>query len=256
MNIDKSEKVKITKDGGVSPSWLYRTLAEPLPTFTPAEENRTKQAGENIFAAPTAAVAQEAPAQPAAKEAPPPEVEGELAVKLIKQGDKLMFYPVIHFDIAVADIKKEFVPVLSDMAKIISKYHSPVIIDGHTDNSPIRKKFPNNQALSIARAKMVKKYLINKGISSKRIKIEGFGDTRPIVPNDSEENKYKNRRAEIHIKIMTAEEAKAEAQVATPTPAVTDTPTPEPTVTPTPKPKNIFEQLFKPKGKKAKAAGW
>lgn len=263
MNIDKSEKIKVTKDGGVSPSWLYRTLAEPMPTFTPVEENKAKPAGEDIFAgttkaamaAPTAATAKEAPAQQAA-EAPAAEEEGELAVKLLKQGDKLIFYPTIHFDIAVADIKKEFFPVLNDMVKIISKYNSPVIIEGHTDNSPIKKKYPNNQALSVARAKMVRKYLINKGISAKRIKVAGFGDTRPIVPNDSEENKYRNRRAEIHIKIMTAEEAKAEAQVATPTPAVTDTPTPEPTATPTPKPKNIFEQLFKPKGKKAKAAGW
>lgn len=257
MNADKSEKIKITKDGGVSPSWLFRTLAAPLPTFVPTEENKGNQAGEEIFPGatagvtqvPSAAIAQEAPAQTA--EAPGQE---ELTVRLIKQGDNLIFYPTIHFDIAVADIKKEFYPVLNDMVKIISKYRSPVIIDGHTDNSPIRKKYPNNMALSIARAKAVRKYLINKGISLKRIKVEGFGDTRPIVPNDTEEDKYRNRRAEIHIKIMTAEEAKAEEQAATPTPAVTDTPTPEPTATPTPKPKNIFEQLFKPKGKKA--AGW
>jgi outer membrane protein OmpA-like peptidoglycan-associated protein len=258
MNMDKSEKVKITKEGGVSPSWLYRILAEPLPTFTPVpEEGKPKQQEENIMNAPAAA-GTTPEAAPVATEAPvaPAQVEGELAVKLIKQGDKLMFYPVIHFDVAVANIKQEFYPVLDDMVKIISKYSSPIVIDGHTDNSPIRKRYPNNQALSEARAKAVKKYLVNKGISAKRIRTEGFGESRPLVPNDTEDNKYKNRRAEIHIKIMQAEEAKANADIATPTPAATDTPTAVPTATPTPTPKNIFEQLFKPKGKKPKAAGW
>ncbi len=261
MNTDKSEKIKLTSSGGVSPCWLFRILAEPLPTATPESKQAAQaQPDANIAEAPVATAAGAVPVSaeaPAAAEVPAPVTEDELAVKLIKQGNKLMFYPVIHFDVAVAQIKQEFIPVLDDMVKIISKYSSPVVIDGHTDNSPINtKEYPNNQVLSEARAKAVRKYLINKGIPAKKIRIQGYGETQPIAPNDTEENKYKNRRAEIHIAIIGAEEAKAEAEVATPTPAVTDTPTPEPTATPTPKPKNIFEKFFKPKAKKPKAAGW
>lgn len=258
MNSDKSEKVKITKDGGVSPVWLFRILAEPMATFTPEPEQPGIKPPDNIYVEPTVLPGEQKPPEAAMSPVEiPQEVEGELSVKLVKQGNKLMFYPVIYFDVGLAGIKQEFYPVLDDMVKIINKYSSPVIIEGHTDNSPIRtKEYPNNQVLSEARAKAVKKYLGSKGISSKRMSISGFGEQKPIGPNDSEENKYKNRRAEIHISIMTAEQAMAEADVATPTPAVTETPTPEPTATPTPKPKNIFEKIFKPKAKKSKAAGW
>jgi flagellar motor protein MotB len=255
MNLDKSEKIKLTKDGGVSPVWLFRILSEPMPT--PVPEN----------AAPEAAPALPEPTQfvPPAEGTPPVietppvapmQVEGELAVKLIKDGNKLMFYPVIHFDVGLANIKSEFYPVLDDMVKVISKYSSPVVIEGHTDNSPINTKlYPDNTALSKARANAVKKYLATKGILSKRMSVEGFGESRPIAPNDTEENKYRNRRAEIRIVLITEEEAKADQEVATPTPAVTETPTPEPTATPTPKPKNIIEKIFKPK-KKTRSAGW
>lgn len=259
MNTDKSEKIKLTKVGGVSPAWLFRILAEPMATPIPETEQSGVKPPENIFEAPTALpVPQEIPGAPTVVPVEIPQtVEGELAVKLIKQGNKLMFYPVIYFDVGAANIKKEFYPVLDDMVKVIDKYSSPVVIEGHTDNSPIKtKEFPDNQVLSVVRAKAVKKYLITKGISSKRMSIEGFGEARPIVPNDTEENKYRNRRVEIHIAIMTEEEAKAEAQVATPTLVVIETPTQEPTPVPTPKPKNIFEQIFKAKPKKSKAAGW
>jgi flagellar motor protein MotB len=257
MNIDKSEKVKITRDGGVSPVWLFRILAEPMPTNTPETAQTGAKPPENIYEAPTVPPVEGAPTAALSPVEIQQAVEGELAVKLIKQGNNLMFYPVIHFDVGVANIKNEFYPVLDDMVKVIDRYNSPVIIDGHTDTSPIKtKEYPNNLVLSQARAKAVKKYLASKGISSKRMSISGFGETKPIAPNDTEENKYKNRRAEIHIAIMTAEEAKAEQDVATPTPAITDTPVPPPTATPTPKPRNIFEQIFKPKAKKSKAAGW
>ena len=44
-----------------------------------------------------------------------------------------------------------------------------------------------------------KNYLINKGIDAKRLTAQGFGDTRPLVPNDTEENKAKNRRVEFKV---------------------------------------------------------
>ncbi|HRU38254.1 MAG TPA: OmpA family protein, partial [Candidatus Goldiibacteriota bacterium] len=245
MNRDKSEKTKLTKDGGVSPSWLFRILSEPMPTFTPVFEQPARQEQAFIEKPLDGQVAEEQPVQEAFT--PPASTPEELSVKLVKQGNKLMFYPVIYFDVGVANIKQEFFGVLDDMTVIIQKYSSPVVIEGHTDNSPINtKRFPNNKVLSVARGNAVKKYLISKGVAASRLSVSGFGEERPIAPNDTAENKYRNRRAEIHIAIIAAEEQMAEAQVAVPTvePTPTAEPAPEPTATPVPKKKNFIEKLF------------
>ncbi|MFW6210776.1 MAG: OmpA/MotB family protein [bacterium] len=97
------------------------------------------------------------------------------------------------------------------MVKIIEKYSSPIIIEGHTDNQPIHtERFPSNYELSVARAEAVKTYLVNRhNISPSRIQTIGMGEDRPIAPNNSPANMYKNRRAEIHLKIT---DTKAEEQ--------------------------------------------
>lgn len=255
MNPDKSERMRLTQDGGVSPSYLYRILSAPMPTPVPdakqpAEVQFVEEAPEEIpqGVQPTPAPAFEQP-----------QVDlNDLSVKTVKQGNRLIFYPVIHFDSASANIKAEFYPVLDDMMKIIPNFQSPLIIEGHTDNIPIStKEYPSNNELSTARAEAVKNYLVTKhGIPAAMVRTQGFAETRPLVPNNSGENLYHNRRAEVHIEIIPEEEAKALAQ-AEGRPLVEPTPVPtlKPVPTPTPKPKNIIEKLF-PKKKKSKAAGW
>lgn len=66
-------------------------------------------------------------------------------------------------------------------------------IAGHTDNVGDRRL---NQALSENRAKVITNYLINRGVMQNRLKPNGYGDSRPVSPNDSEDNKKKNRRVE------------------------------------------------------------
>lgn len=66
-------------------------------------------------------------------------------------------------------------------------------IGGHTDNVGDRRL---NQILSEQRAKVIANYLINKGIDESRLRYVGYGDARPIAPNDVEANKEKNRRVE------------------------------------------------------------
>jgi outer membrane protein OmpA-like peptidoglycan-associated protein len=53
-----------------------------------------------------------------------------------------------------------------------------------------------NQLLSENRARVIHNYLVGKGIDSKRLKFAGYGQTKPVSPNDTEENKSKNRRVE------------------------------------------------------------
>lgn len=70
-------------------------------------------------------------------------------------------------------------------------------ISGHTDNVGNET---NNVKLSTARAKAVADYLVNKGISRTRIISKGYGSSRPVVPNDTEQNRQKNRRVEFILK--------------------------------------------------------
>lgn len=69
-------------------------------------------------------------------------------------------------------------------------------ISGHTDIKGDKKY---NQTLSQKRAESVVNYLVQKGIDKTRLLAKGYGNTMPIVPNDTEENKAKNRRTELKV---------------------------------------------------------
>ncbi len=68
-------------------------------------------------------------------------------------------------------------------------------IEGHTDNTG---KEPANDLLSEKRAQRCLENLVSKGIASERLNYIGFGSKKPVVPNDSRENRQLNRRVEIH----------------------------------------------------------
>ena len=79
---------------------------------------------------------------------------------------------------------------------ILSITELKIQIEGHTDN---RGRKEANKKLSLDRAFKVREYLLNKGIAGDRIKFKGYGDTRPVVTNDNEENRKLNRRVEYKI---------------------------------------------------------
>ena len=79
-----------------------------------------------------------------------------------------------------------------------------VIVVGHTDATPIskpatRQMHPTNRHLSVHRAISVAKLLQRQGLASTRIGTMGYGEFRPLVANDSEENRIRNRRVEMYI---------------------------------------------------------
>ena len=69
-------------------------------------------------------------------------------------------------------------------------------INGHTDNIGNDE---TNQILSENRAKAVYNYLLQQGIVATRISYKGYGETRPIAPNDTEEGRAQNRRTEFTV---------------------------------------------------------
>ncbi len=92
-------------------------------------------------------------------------------------------------------VKPEYYSFLNDTKKIFDDYPTMrVQIDGHTDSVGTDAY---NQKLSERRANAVKNYLIDKvGIEASRLKSVGYGESRPAFPNDTAENRAKNRRVE------------------------------------------------------------
>ena len=102
----------------------------------------------------------------------------------------------IRFDTNSDVIHPEGQALLNEVFRILAT--SPTVavdITGHTDNEgdPV-----SNLDLSKRRALAVKKYLVDRGIKAERLETEGFGSTKPVVPNDSPEHKARNRRIEFH----------------------------------------------------------
>jgi OOP family OmpA-OmpF porin len=73
------------------------------------------------------------------------------------------------------------------------KKQARIQISGHTDNMG---KKAANKVLSQNRANACRDYVISKGIDGSRIEAVGYGDERPIAPNDTEEGRQENRRIE------------------------------------------------------------
>jgi len=98
-----------------------------------------------------------------------------------------------------AELKEAFRPLLDKVAKIIKGSEGQIVVAGHTDNLPIyTQRFRSNWELSSARAvSVVHEMMLATDIPSNRFLVEGYADTRPMVPNNSAENRAKNRRVEI-----------------------------------------------------------
>jgi outer membrane protein OmpA-like peptidoglycan-associated protein len=100
----------------------------------------------------------------------------------------------IYFDQSSFILRSDSYPQLEELYKALETNPKLRIeISGHTDNVGNAKL---NQLLSENRARVIHNYLVGKGIDSKRLKFAGYGQTKPVSPNDTEENKSKNRRVE------------------------------------------------------------
>jgi outer membrane protein OmpA-like peptidoglycan-associated protein/Tfp pilus assembly protein PilF len=100
----------------------------------------------------------------------------------------------IYFDEASWEIKQESEVELSKLAKMI--WDNPslgVEILAHTDDVG---KDADNLVLSQKRAESVVNYLIREGVNSNKLRSRGFGESKPVVPNTSDENRKMNRRIE------------------------------------------------------------
>lgn len=103
------------------------------------------------------------------------------------------------FDLGDATLNPDFVAKLKEIASLMQDDEALTLeVFGHTDDLPIStERFHNNWELSGARAASVITFLIDEcGISPQRLTAIGYADSRPIAPNDTPENRDKNRRVE------------------------------------------------------------
>lgn len=98
-----------------------------------------------------------------------------------------------------AHVKQEAIPLLDQMAKILSTVNRHIRVEGHTDNTKVSSEYyPSNWELSTSRATWMVRYFITKfKFDPKRLAAAGYAEYHPIADNAQESGRAKNRRVEI-----------------------------------------------------------
>ncbi|OGR42531.1 MAG: hypothetical protein A2X35_11985 [Elusimicrobia bacterium GWA2_61_42] len=110
---------------------------------------------------------------------------------------------IAFFESGKADLTDQMRVQMDKLAPVLRKLSEKhdIIVEGHTDNIPIAtKQYASNWELSSARATSVVKFLLGSDFKPKRLAAVGYGENHPIVPNDSETSRRKNRRVVFFIK--------------------------------------------------------
>lgn len=127
---------------------------------------------------------------------------------IILRGDGL-------FDSGSTDVKTRYLPVLSRVSDALNTVPGAVLINGYTDNVPIRTvRFPSNYELSQARADVVRRIVDERLTIKNRIRAQGRADSDPVAPNDNAENRSRNRRVEVTL-LLSPQERDRELNAAT-----------------------------------------
>ena len=129
--------------------------------------------------------------------------DNQINLQMMEKGLVITVVGDLLFDSGKAKIKPEAYPLLDKVSVILKENMAGfnIGIEGYTDDVPIRHSgWKSNWELSTARSLSVLHFLVNeKGISPERLSAIGFGEYRPVAPNDTKEGRKLNRRVEIVI---------------------------------------------------------
>lgn len=124
---------------------------------------------------------------------PAPE-QATVSLELPPRRDTLVLSGVC-FDFNKSTLNAHYAAVTDSLTdKIAARNPGKVLISGHTDNIGADDF---NLKLSLARARTIERILLQKGIAAEKITCEGFGEAKPVAPNDTEAGRAANRRIEI-----------------------------------------------------------
>lgn len=177
LNVKKETKVDVNPVTGeyqiVLPSGVFYGFKAEAPGFYPASQNIDLKKSQEYK-----------------------EVIVDIPIKEIKAG-KTFVINNVFFDFGKADLKPESFYELDQIVTILKENPQfKLEIAGHTDNVGTDEA---NLALSQNRALAVVNYLVSKGISKDRLVAKGYGKTKPVADNTTNEGRQKNRRVEFKI---------------------------------------------------------
>ena len=116
-----------------------------------------------------------------------------------ERGTVITLVDTFFFDAGDVDIKPQAQLLLTKVGQFIALTNSSIHVEGHTDDREIHKGLiASNWELSSLRAtQVVRFFLRNKNIEPDRMVAVGYGSTRPLMPNDTDEHRARNRRVDI-----------------------------------------------------------
>ena len=124
------------------------------------------------------------------------EIERDLYLVPLRKNETIRLNN-LFFDTGESELRKESLPELDRLVIFLQQRGKIVIeLSGHTDNVGSKS---NNKKLSQDRVNAVKSYLVKKGVDAKRLRAVGYGESKPIAPNSTDEGRQKNRRVEFKI---------------------------------------------------------
>jgi chemotaxis protein MotB len=131
------------------------------------------------------------------------QIQGE--VKMTKEGLTVTLEEkegTTYFASGKADISEQGKIVIDKVIPTLSSLPNDIVVEGHTDNIPIHNSaFDSNWELSTARATNIVKYLVNNNaFKPEKLSAVGYGEFKPIGPNDTPEGRTKNRRVVFFVK--------------------------------------------------------
>jgi outer membrane protein OmpA-like peptidoglycan-associated protein len=124
-------------------------------------------------------------------------------VSVTRVGDQIVLNMPgnVTFDVDSDAIRPSFYEVLNSVAVVLEEYDKTLVhVTGHTDSTG---GLEHNQLLSQRRADAVSSYLAAQGVVSARLMARGYGPTRPIATNSTDEGRRQNRRVEITLQPFT-----------------------------------------------------
>lgn len=121
-------------------------------------------------------------------------------VSRVAEGISLRVEDHLLFSTAEAELTGSGRDVIESLVALIQRYEGDISVEGHTDSRSINTpQFPSNWELSSSRATAILRHLVDEGVDASRLRAVGFGATRPLAGNDTNEGRAKNRRVEVII---------------------------------------------------------
>jgi chemotaxis protein MotB len=136
------------------------------------------------------------------------ERDNELKLKVGDQEINLSINESVLFDTGDATLKPEGIELIRRILPALNKDSYRIVVEGYADDRPISNlRYPSNWELSAARAASVARFMIQEGIDADRLQITGYGETRPIAQNDTEEGRRLNRRVNLVLRVAAQNSA-------------------------------------------------